>query len=136
MRVVIDTNVLVSAVIRPQGTTGQVLYQLRARRFNLLMSRVAFDELVSVLFRPKLRTKYQLTDNTLRPVLRLIYLRSLILQPQEKVIACRDPKDDIYLELAIAGKADYIVTGDADLLVLYSFRGTPIVAPATFLTLL
>lgn len=136
MRVVIDTNVLVSAIIRPQGTTGQVLRQLQARRFDLLMSRITFDELVDVLFRPRLRAKYQLADTTLRPVLRLIYLRSVILQPNEKVTACRDPKDDIYLELAIAGKADYIVTGDADLLVLHPFRGIPIIVPATFLTIL
>ena len=136
MRVVIDTNVLVSAVIRPQGTTGQVLQRLRTRRFELLMSRATLDELVEVLFRPRLRTKYHLTDSTLHPVLRLIFLRSMILQTHEKVTACRDPKDDIYLELAVAGGADYIVTGDTDLLVLHPFRSIPILTPATFLTLI
>lgn len=134
MRVVVDTNVLVSAVIRPQGTTGQVLHLLRLRRFDLLMSRASFAELVDVLSRPRLRTKYQLTDYTLRPILRLLYLRSVMLQPQEKVAGCRDPKDDVYLELAIAGAADYVVTGDADLLVLHPFRSIPIITPAAFLT--
>lgn len=134
MRVVIDTNVLVSAVIRPQGIPGEVLHQLRERRFELLMSRATLDELVNVLFRPRLRTKYRLTDNTLRPILKLLFLRSVMLQPQEKVTVCRDPKDDVYLELAIAGKADYIVTGDTDLLVLHPFRNIPIVTPAAFLT--
>ena len=50
----------------------------------------------------------------------------------ERIAVCRDPTDDKFLELAVNGKADLIVTGDADLLVLNPFRDIPIVAPATF----
>jgi predicted nucleic acid-binding protein len=50
----------------------------------------------------------------------------------ERILVCRDPKDDKFLELALNGKADVIVSGDADLLVLNPFRGIPIVAPAVF----
>jgi uncharacterized protein len=50
----------------------------------------------------------------------------------ERIAACRDPKDDKFLELAVNGRADVIVSGDADLLVLNPFRGVPIVPPATF----
>ena len=50
----------------------------------------------------------------------------------ERIVACRDPTDDKFLELAVNGKADLVVTGDADLLVLNPFREIPIVAPATF----
>jgi len=50
----------------------------------------------------------------------------------ERVVACRDPTDDKFLELAINGRADRIVTGDPDLLVLNPFRGIPIFSPATF----
>jgi uncharacterized protein len=50
----------------------------------------------------------------------------------ERIAACRDPKDDKFLELAVNGRADLIVTGDADLLALDPFRGIPIVTPAAF----
>jgi predicted nucleic acid-binding protein len=50
----------------------------------------------------------------------------------ERIVACRDPKDDKFLELAVNGRADAIVTGDDDLLVLNPFRGIPIITPAAF----
>jgi len=50
----------------------------------------------------------------------------------QRVVACRDPGDDKSLELAINGLADFIVSGDADLLTLHPFRGIPIIPPATF----
>ncbi len=50
----------------------------------------------------------------------------------EPIVACRDPTDDKFLELAVNGQADFIVSGDADLLVLNPFRGIPILSPATF----
>jgi predicted nucleic acid-binding protein len=50
----------------------------------------------------------------------------------ERIAACRDPKDDKFLELAVSGKAEVIVSGDGDLLDLNPFRGIPIVTPATF----
>jgi putative PIN family toxin of toxin-antitoxin system len=136
MRVVLDTNVLVSAIIRPQGVAAQVLRHLRLRHYELLASRTTFDELVTTIYRPRLQVKYGLTEEALRPVLKLIYLRSIILQPQIKITACRDPKDDIYLEVAIAGQADAIVTGDGDLLSLHPFRSIPIITPSEFLAAL
>jgi len=51
----------------------------------------------------------------------------------ERITACRDPTDDKFLELAVNGRADMIVSGDADLLALNQFRGIPIVTPATFI---
>ena len=59
-------------------------------------------------------------------------LRPKLIAIEERIAACRDPTDDKFLELAVNGKADLIVTGDADLLVLNPFRDIPIVAPATF----
>ena len=58
------------------------------------------------------------------------------MQPIRAVRACRDPKDDKVLEIAVAGQADVIVTSDDDLLVLHSFEEIPIVGPAEFLSLL
>jgi predicted nucleic acid-binding protein len=50
----------------------------------------------------------------------------------ERIAACRDPTDDMFLELAVNGRADMIVTGDLDLLVLHPFRGIPIITPLAF----
>lgn len=136
MRVVLDTNVLVSAIIRPKGVAAQVLHHLRLRHYDLLSSRATLDELVTTIFRPRLRVKYGLTDDVLQPILKLIFLRSTILQPQIKIAACRDPKDDIYLEVAVAGHADAIVTGDGDLLTFHPFRNISIMTPGEFLAAL
>lgn len=136
MRAVVDTNVLVRAVIKPQGSVGPVLVRLRRRAYTLLLSRAMLDEIVEVLHRPRLRIKYGLDERTLRAVMRLIVVRSEWVQPIDQVIVCRDPKDDMFLEAAIAGEADVIVSGDEDLLTLGSYAGIPIVSPAQFLALL
>jgi predicted nucleic acid-binding protein len=57
----------------------------------------------------------------------------LLLSTPERIVACRDPRDDKFLELAVAGTAAALVTGDADLIALDPFRGIPIVTPAAFL---
>jgi putative PIN family toxin of toxin-antitoxin system len=59
---------------------------------------------------------------------------AIVVDTMEVVRACRDPKDDMYLELAVSGKATCIVSGDQDLLLLNPFRGIPIITPDEFLT--
>lgn len=59
--------------------------------------------------------------------------RAVMLEPGREITACRDPKDDKFLTLAVAGRAMYIVTGDEDLLVLHPFRGVAILSAAEFL---
>ena len=93
IRAVVDTNILVRAVIKPTGSVGPVLQRLRRREYSLLISRATLDELVEVLYRPRLRTKYELSDRVLRATIRLIVLRGELLQPGRRIIACRDPRD-------------------------------------------
>ncbi len=132
-RAVVDTNVLIRALIKPQGTVGPVLTRLRDGDYTLLYAEPLLDELVAKLALPRLRDKYHLADDDVETVLALILLRGEPIVPQRRITACRDPKDDIVLEVAVAGEADYIVTGDDDLLVLHPFEGIPIVGPADFL---
>lgn len=136
MRAVVDTNILVRSVIKPQGSVGPVLQRLRRRDYVLLLSRATLDELVDVLHRPRLREKYGLSESTLRAVIRLIVLRSELVQPHQRIAICRDPKDDMFLEVAVAGQADVIVSGDDDLLILNPYAGIPIVSPSHFLAML
>ncbi|HUN50958.1 MAG TPA: putative toxin-antitoxin system toxin component, PIN family [Candidatus Sulfotelmatobacter sp.] len=65
--------------------------------------------------------------------LKQLLAMALLIAPTERIAACRDPTDDRFLELAAGGNADFIVTGDSDLLALDPFRGIPIVAPAAFI---
>lgn len=136
MRAVVDTNVIVRALIRPQGTVGPVLLRLRQGDYTLLYSGSLLEELADVLNRPRIRDKYRLNNNDIQTVLALILLRGQAVTPDQTITICRDPKDNKFLEVAVAGQADAIVTGDDDLLVLHPFAGIPIVSPSTFLQML
>ena len=136
IRAVFDTNILVRAVIKPAGSVGPVLQRLRRREYSLLISRAILDELVEVLNRPRLRRKYRLSEQVLRATIRLIVLRSELVRPDRQITACRDPGDDKFLEVALSGGAQVIVSDDEDLLILNPFEQVPIVPPERFLALL
>ena len=136
MRAVIDTNILVRAVIKPSGTVGPVLLRLRHGDYTLLYAQSLLEELIDVLNRPRIRNKYRLTDQDIQTVVSLILLRGAAVAPKERITACRDPKDDKFLEVAVSGRADVIVSGDQDLLVLHPFAGIPILPPVAFLQML
>ena len=133
IRAVVDTSILVRAVIKPTGSVGPALQRLRRREYTLLISRATLDELADVLPGPRLRTKYQLSNRVLRATIRLIVLRSELIRPDRRIVACRDPRDDKFLEVAVSGRAQVIVSGDEDLLTLDPFERIPIVTPARFL---
>lgn len=129
-RIVIDTSVLISAVISPKGKPRQVVSHILAECV-LLSSVATFDELATRLQQPKFR-KYVRPDEV-QQFVRLVRSRATDIVITEKITACRDPKDDKFLELAVCGRADCIVSSDQDLLVLHPFRGIPIFTPAAFL---
>ena len=101
MRSVIDTGVLVSALIRRQGTTGEVLRLLRDGQFTAVYSTDILVEIIDVLGRPALRAKYHIEPDDIRVVINVIRLRSDLVIPTRKVTDCRDPKDDKFLEAAL-----------------------------------
>jgi len=133
MRAVIDTGVFVSALIRPQGTTGAALKALRDGRFSVLYSTNTLVEIIDVLGRDKFRIKYHIHPDDITALVNLIRLRGELVIPTQKVTACRDPKDDKFLEAALASDADCLVSGDFDLLDMVSFENIPILRPAEFL---
>ena len=133
MRAVIDTGVFVSALIRRQGTTGDVLSSLRDGRFTAIYTTDILVEIIDVLGRAKFRTKYHIEPDDITALVNLIRLRGELVTPTQKITACRDPRDDKFLEAALAAQTDCIVSGDADLLVLTPFQDIPILRPAEFL---
>ncbi len=133
MRAVVDTGVFVSALIRKQGTTGDVLHALRDGRFTVVYTTDIVVEIIDVLGRAQFRTKYHIEPDDITSLVNLIRTRGELARPQRRVTACRDPKDDKFLEAALAVQTDCIVSGDADLLELSPFEEIPILRPAEFL---
>jgi len=136
IRAVVDTNILVRAMIKPDGTVGPVLRRLRDGDYLLLYSEPLLAELADVLNRPRIRDKYGLTQEDIEAVLALILLRGEPVNPTRRIDECRDPKDNMVLEAAISARADAIVSGDEDVLTLHPFEGIPIIRPVDFLAML
>ena len=133
LRLVIDTNVAISAALMPRSVPRQTFDGAIARG-RLLVSDATIGELDDVLRRRKF-------DKYVREEKRLEFLAALVRDAElveilETIAACRDPKDDKFLELAVNGKATHIITGDPDLLVLHPFRAIDIVTAKDFLALI
>lgn len=129
-RVVLDTNVLISHLLGPNSTPGRAV-RLALEIGRVIASDATMMELADVLSRRKFDpyVTVQARQTFLRLLLSLV--DQILTLPV--IQACRDPKDDKFLELAVAGAASFIVTGDTDLLALDPFRGVQIVTPAAFL---
>jgi putative PIN family toxin of toxin-antitoxin system len=128
-RWVVDTNVVLSALIRPGGVTGRLRLAWQSRRFVPLVSRSTAAELIRVLAYPKFKLAPDEQHDLLADYLPWAET-SRVPDPPPRTPACRDPHDLPFLQLALAAKADAIVTGDADLLVLAPLRGAAIITPA------
>jgi uncharacterized protein len=128
MRVVLDTNVLVSAALKQKSMPGMAAL-LVERRGDLLKSLATEQQLFKVVARPYFDA---LIDPDTRAWLKKLMAAAELITIIERIVACRDPTDDKFLELAVNGHADLIVSGDGDLLALNPFREIPIVTPAVF----
>jgi putative PIN family toxin of toxin-antitoxin system len=129
-RIVIDTNVVISALIFGSSSSMKA-FILAKLRGTILISNDVLSELINVLSRSKF-------DRYITSEIREDFLAGLMLEAEivtitEKITACRDPKDNKFLELAISGYADYLLTGDQDLLVLHPFRNLQIITVSNFL---
>ena len=128
MRVVVDTNVFVSAALKDKSAPALAVH-LVARRGMMLKSAATERQLFEVLDRPHLAP---LIASAARDWLARLLAAAEMVAITERIVACRDPTDDKFLELAVNGRADFIVSGDADLLVLNPFRGIPIITPERY----
>jgi uncharacterized protein len=131
-RFVLDTGVLVRALLLPLSVPRQAV-DLAFVHGIIMVSAATIDELNEVLRRPKF-------NRYLGEEERLLFLSAFIrdatvVDVTENITACRDAKDNKFLELAVAGDATCIVTGDHDLLVLSPFRGIPILSPQEFVSM-
>ena len=129
-RTVFDTNAIVSALLFNDSPPGRALIQALDTG-TILVSAALTQELQDVLDRPRF-DRYVTREE--RDEFLMAFMREAeLVEITETVEACRDPRDDKILELAVSGNAGCIVTGDDDLLTLSPFRGVAIITPADFL---
>lgn len=135
IKVVLDTNIMVSAFLAKHGKPAKLVRD--APSIELLTSQQILDELARVLNYPRIRKKYPATDEEIADYIARLRIRSTLVTPKVTLAGITaDPADDMFVECALAGEADYIVTGDPHLLDLEEYKGTRIVTPARFLSLL
>ncbi len=123
IRVVIDTSIWISFLI---GKTLSGLYEAIINdKIKVLFSGELFEELVEVLQRPKFE-RYFSQENIVE-LISLLHFKTEQIQITERFKDCRDPKDNFLLDLCVSGDADYLITGDDDLLVMNPFHGVKII---------
>ena len=128
MRAVFDTNVLVAAFVT-EGICSKLLTRGRKKEFDLIICPVVLQEFDRVLIK-----KFSATRNEARNTLQIVSeaIHSVVHPSQSVSSVCRDPDDDAILACALEARADYLVTGDVDLLGLKVFKGIPIITPRDF----
>jgi putative PIN family toxin of toxin-antitoxin system len=134
MRVVLDANVFVSSILSAAGTPARILDAWRDERFQLMMSDAILDEIGRVLRYPKIVARHGWTDAEIDRFLHI--LTTLAINTPGSLmldVIADDPSDNRYLECAVEGSADFVVSGDRDLLALGSYEGIAIVQPSAFL---
>ena len=138
LRVVLDTSVFGSSLLVRDGVPARILEAWRARRFLLVSSHTLIAEVRQTLSYPRIRRKYPVADEEVDALCVLI-AQEAVLAPLVTSVAdapLRDPKDAHVLAAAAEAKAELLVTGDDDLLVLGAYHGTRILRPRELLQLL
>ena len=128
MRVVFDTNILVSALVFPGGRGDAALRRIIAGTDQLVMSRAILDELLDVLSR-----KFARDAEELAHVAVFVSELAMVVAARRRLRVVQDDRDNRILECAIAGRAEAIVTGEKALLALKNFRNIPVVTLRTYL---
>lgn len=130
MRVVLDTNTLISALLF-SGTASRLVPLWQSRRITVLLSGAILQEYLRVLTYPK----FHLSDHEVRGLIEeelLPFVETVRVRKHFAAVR-RDPEDNKFLECAVAGRAEHLVTGDHDLLELGAYRGITILRVGNFL---
>jgi putative PIN family toxin of toxin-antitoxin system len=134
MRIVMDTNVLVSALVSHSNAPARILDLWRNGALDLLASPETLAELRRVLYYPRIRRRLRITDEQVDAFHSLVVQEAIVVEPSTVIGAFPDdPDDDKFAALAVGGEAQSIVTGDRHMLRIVSYEGIPILTPAAFL---
>lgn len=137
IRAVIDTNVLVSGIISPKGAPRKILDLARKESFKVVTSIAINHEILSVLHRDYIYTKYNITEEIVDDISTFLYEGTALTEDRYAVSKVKkDLEDNKFIACALEGEADYIVSGDEHLLGLKYYRGIQIVDVRGFLKIL
>lgn len=135
MRICVDTNVLVSSTFW-YGDSFQIIKKVENKEFELIISKEIIEELSKVLDSKEIQDKIKDKNLEMKRTIEKIVSISIVVEPSKKFsVVKEDPDDNIILECAFEGKADFIVSQDNHLLKLNEFQGIRIVTPEEFLKL-
>lgn len=137
MRVVLDTNVLISALLSPHGAPARVIHQWEEDRFEVVTSPALLAELARALRYERVARYFQNAHERMDALVGHLGAIAVMVDPQVTVDAVPDdPADDRVIECALAGSAAYVVIGDRHLLALQAYEGVIMLSPAQFLVVL
>jgi len=137
IRVVVDANVFVSAALKPHSKPAKIIDLVKEGKIALIVSNLILEELRKVFRYPKIRKELHLAINEIDEALAKIAQGAVLTPGNLKIRAVNDdPEDNRYLECAVEGQADYIISGDRHLTKLEAFQGIIIIDPASFLELI
>ncbi len=137
IRIVVDANVFVSAIIKPDSVPGKIIDLIGQGLVRLVISKDIIREIRQVLLYPKIKKLHRLTPKQIDRALAEISDAATVTPGEIRINSVKDdPQDNKYLECAVEGQVDFIISGDHHLTGLREFEGIRIVEPATFLKLM
>jgi len=137
MKVVLDSNVAVSAGVNPKGPLAEIIRAWRAHSFTWVASLPLLSELERALLSPRIARYLAWGEDEIAEFVAAVRQRAEVVSPTNQIDAIRaDPSDNRVLEAAVAAQADYVVSGDQHLLQLKTHEGVQIVTPARFVAIL
>lgn len=135
MRIVLDTNIYISSLVSDKGNPAKIVRWWLEGEFDVLVSQPIVEEILRVTDYKRIQKKYARVRENRLEFAALISEQAEWVEPRETLNVVVDESDNRYVECAVAGNAQYIVTGDEHLLALGEYQGIAILTPATFVAL-
>lgn len=137
MRVVLDTNIFISALISRQGNPAKILDKWQKKEIEVVVSPAIIAEIYQVTGYERLQKKYQRIREEREGLVDELRKFATIVEPQQTLsVVLADESDNRYIECAVESGANYVVTGDPHLLTVNEYQGILMISPATFLAIL
>ena len=137
MRVVLDTNCIISRYLSPSGTPAHIFQYWEQGAFTLVISEPILAEIERVFSYPRINNRLRLSDKEIAGIVAGLATFGELVSPEQRLhVVEADPDDDMFIECAVEGKADYLVSGDPHLTDIKEYQGIQILTPAQFILVL
>ena len=137
MKVVLDVNIFVSALVNTQGNPKRIMSAWEEGRFDLLVSAPILEEVGRVLRYLRIAKRHKQDELAIQRFLELLKNEAILIEPKKQLnVVLEDKSDNRYLECSLEGKAQYLVSGDNHLLDIGEYKGNIILPPAAFMVFL